>query len=426
MHELCRVLFPICRSITGAGVRQTLAILQQHVPELRVTEVPTGTKCFDWEVPREWNISDAYIIAPDGRKLCDFQASNLHVVGYSMPVDRTVSLEELQEHLHSLPRQPDAIPYITSYYKETWGFCIAHHERLQLRPGAYRVVIDSELGNGSLTYGDVLLQGSDAREVLVSTNVCHPSMANNELSGPVVATFIAKWLTQRSDRRLSYRIVFVPETVGAIAYLSRNLAAMRSNVIAGFTLSCIGDDRAYSYLASRRGETLADRAALHVLRHRHPDFVRYSFLERGSDERQYCSPGIDLPVCSLMRTIYGGYPEYHTSLDNLSVVTAAGLAGGYEVLRTVVECLEANVTLRATVACEPHMGGRGLYPTLSVKEGSAEWDAVWTMMNVLAYADGRTDLLGISDALGVPAWTLVAIVDRLKREGLVESAPPGG
>lgn len=416
MHALCRELFPICRSITGDGFRRSLAIIQRLLPALTIHEVPSGATCFDWEIPPEWNIRDAYIIAPDGTKICDFQRSNLHVVGYSVPVNRTMALAELQQHLHSLPEQPTAIPYVTSYYERRWGFCISQDERSRLRDGQYRVVIDSELRHGSLTYGELILPGTRPEEVFLSTYLCHPSMANNELSGPTVATFLARWLDSMPSRKYTYRLVFVPETIGAIAYLSRNLEVMQTRVLAGFNLTCVGDDRTYSYLPSRRGDTLADKAARHVLAHLHPDFVTYSFLDRGSDERQYCSPGVDLPVCSIMRSKYHTYPEYHTSLDDLTFVTPTGLAGSLEVMQRTIECVERTEYLKATTLGEPQLGKRGLYPTLSIKGGN---EGIRATKNLLAYADGRLSTLEMADVIKVPLWELADIIDRLKHERLL-------
>ena len=418
MHELVRRLFPIARSITGDGVRETLRILGEHVP-LEIHEVPTGTRAFDWTVPPEWSIRDAYILDEAGDRIVDFRRSNLHVVGYSVPVDTTLSLAELQPHLHSLADQPSAIPYVTSYYERRWGFCLSHEQRLRLRDGRYRVVIDSELKEGSLTYGELVIPGATASEVFLSTYVCHPSLANNELSGPVVATWLAKWIAGR-PRRYTYRLVFIPETIGSLVYLSRHLDALKANVVAGFNLTCVGDDRAYSFLPSRMGDTLADRVALHVLRARHPDFVRYSFLDRGSDERQYCSPGVDLPVVSVMRSKYHEYPEYHTSLDDLTVVTPAGLEGAYAALRDCLEVLEANRTYRATTLGEPHLGGRGLYPTLGTRSSSA---AVRTTMDLLAYADGAHDLVAIGDLIGVPVMDLQPVAEQLVTHGLLTEVP---
>jgi len=417
MHDLCRELFPICRSITGNGLRESLMILKRYVPDLKIFEVPTGTKCFDWEVPKEWNINDAYIVTPDGDKICDFKKSNLHVVGYSVPIDRLISFDELQEHLHSLPDQPNAIPYVTSYYEEQWGFCISQNQRDMLIPGNYRVVIDSKLENGSLTYGELIIPSESSQEIFLSTYLCHPSMANNELSGPVVTVFIARWINSLKKRRHTYRIIFIPETIGSITYLSRNLESMKKNIVAGFNVTCIGDERAYSYLPSRNQKTLSDKAALHTLKHLHSDFITYSFLVRGSDERQYCAPGIDLPICSIMRSKYGCYPEYHTSLDDLDFVTPKGLFGGYQVLKRSIECLELNETLKATILCEPNLGKRGLYPKLSTKNNPSNARVI---INFLTYADGVLSNIEIADIINVPLWDLDKIIAKLKKEGLLE------
>lgn len=300
MYQLLKELFPICRSITGEGVRETLRIIQKHIP-IKIHGIPSGTKVFDWEVPKEWNIKDAYIMDEEGNKIVDFKKNNLHVVGYSIPVDKTVNLEELESHLYSIEDQPEAIPYITSYYKERWGFCISHNQRKKLKDGNYRVYIDSSLKDGYLNYAELIIPGRTSKEIFLSTYICHPSMANNELSGPVLLTYLAKWIMSE-PRKFSYRLVFIPETIGSITYLSQNYKEMKENIIAGYNLTCVGDNRAYSFMPSRYGNTYADKVALNVLRYSQPDFIQYSYLQRGSDERQYCSPGIDLPVASIMRT----------------------------------------------------------------------------------------------------------------------------
>lgn len=333
MYELCERLFPICRSITGDGVRTTLQMLVEvYGNEINIHEVPTGTKVFDWTVPKEWNIKEAYIENSKGQRVIDFKNNNLHVVGYSLPVDKFVDLQELKSVVYTQPDQPDAIPYVTSYYKECYGFCMSQNQLDKLPEDTYHIVIDSELKEGSLTYGEIIIPGDTEEEVFLSTYICHPSMANNELSGPVVATFLAKWLNLLVKRRYTYRIIFIPETIGAITYLSKNLQYLKEHVIAGFNLSCVGDNRTFSYVESRYGDTLADKAAKNVLSFYYPDYKTYSFLKRGSDERQYNAPGVDLPVCAICRSKYGEYPEYHTSKDNLELISPEGLLGAYEVL----------------------------------------------------------------------------------------------
>ena len=419
IYKLCKKLWPITRSITGDGVRETLRIIQQEISNLTIHEVPTGTQCFDWKIPKEWNIKDAYIIDPDGKKIIDFQDSNLHVVSYSTPINQTVPLAELQEHLHSLPGQPNAIPYATSYYEERWGFCLTENQRKTLKEGDYQVYIDSELSDGSLTYGELIIHGKSEKEVFLSTYVCHPSMANNELSGPAVTTYLSKWINSQ-PREYTYRIIFIPETIGSICYLSKNLDVMKKNIIAGYNISCVGDDNAYSYLPSRDEDTISDKIALHVLKHTCPDFIKYTYLDRGSDERQYCSPGVDLPIASVMRTKYGAYKEYHTSLDNLSYISPEGLFGSYKVLISCIECIESNKIYKATVLCEPQMGRRDLRPTLGSSTSIAA--DVKLMSDILAYADGTHDLLSMANKFEVTIHKVLESVNILLDKKLIEIA----
>lgn len=416
MHGWARDLWPICRSLTGNGVRETLAYLSKIIPSMTVHEVPSGTQAFDWTVPDEWNIRGAYIEDENGNRIVDFARNNLHVVGYSTPVDQWMTLDELQPYLHSIPEQPGAIPYITSYYVRRWGFCLAHAQRESLEEGKYRVVIDSSLEPGSLTYGEVLIPGKKEKEIFLSTYICHPSMANNELSGPVLTTALARWIASNTDRRFSYRIVFIPETIGSIVYISRHLDEMKKKIIAGYVVSCVGDDRAYSLLHSRAGNTIADRAAKLVMKKHAPDHVEYSYLDRGSDERQYCSPGVDLPVASMMRTRYNSYAEYHTSLDDLTLVTPGGLEGAFELYRKTIQLIEKNRTYRTVMPCEPQLGKRGLYPTLSTRGAGY---SVRSMTNVLAYADGTRDLVDLAETIGITADEAIEISDKLVAAGLI-------
>ena len=417
MYELCERLFPICRSITGDGVRKTLQMLVEvYGNEINIHEVPTGTKVFDWTVPKEWNIKEAYIENSKGQRVIDFKNNNLHVVGYSLPVDKFVDLQELKSVVYTQPDQPDAIPYVTSYYKECYGFCMSQNQLDKLPEDTYHIVIDSELKEGSLTYGEIIIPGDTEEEVFLSTYICHPSMANNELSGPVVATFLAKWLNLLVKRRYTYRIIFIPETIGAITYLSKNLQYLKEHVIAGFNLSCVGDNRTFSYVESRYGDTLADKAAKNVLSFYYPDYKTYSFLKRGSDERQYNAPGVDLPVGAICRSRYGEYPEDHTSKDNLELISPEGLLGAYEVYQQCILSLENNYSYKINVLCEPQLGKRGLYPTTSQK---GTYDAVKVMIDFIAYADGSNDLIDISNIIGVPVNELLTVIEKLEKVDLL-------
>lgn len=418
MYQLAEKLFPICRSITGDGVRQTLEILKEEYEDLQVYEVPSGTQVFDWTVPKEWNIRDAYIEDSRGKRIIDFKESNLYVMGYSLPMDRMMSLEELKQMIFTQPDQPDVVPYVTSYYQERSGFCMSENQKNALRKDIYHCVIDSDLKEGSLTYGEIILKGDTEEEVLLSTYICHPSMANNEVSGPVVTIELVKWLASLKQRRYTYRILFIPETIGSITYLSRNLETMKKNTIAGFVLSCLGDDRTYSIVETKYGDTLTDRLLKNILQFHFPDYICYDFLHRGSDERQYNAPGVDLPVCGVCRSKYEEYPEYHTSADDLSLISEEGLQGSAALMKKCIMALEYNYFYKLSCCCEPQLGKRGLYPTLSQKGNYS--DAALVMRDLVAYADGSIDLIEISDRIRTPIDLLIPLIDKLQENGLFE------
>ena len=416
MYELAGKLFPICRSITGNGFRQSLEMIREIVPEIQVFEVPSGTAVYDWTVPKEWNIRGGWIKNMQGEQIIDFNDCNLHVMGYSIPVHQTISREELSEHVYTQPEQPEWIPYVTSYYKERWGFCMSERQKQALTDAEYEVYIDSTLEDGFLTYGELVLPGETDDEIFFSTYLCHPSMANNELSGPCVQTELIKYLKSLSHRRYTYRFVFIPETIGSITYLSRNLEALQQHVKAGFVLSCVGDNRTYSMVSTKYEDTLADRVLNNVLKFHYPDYIRYSFMKRASDERQYGSAGVDLPVCAFCRSKYHEYPEYHTSADNMDLISPEGLSGAYEVMVKVINALENNYFYQMQCKCEPQLGKRGLYPTVSQKgtKGDARY-----MQDFIAYADGRNDLIGISNILDIPVDKLIPIKDQLMEHHLL-------
>ncbi len=417
MYAFCEKIFPICRSITGNGVRQTWELIKEEIPEIKIEmhEVPTGTKAFDWEVPDEWNIRDAWILDPDGNKICDFKKTNLHVLHYSEPVDKDVDLAELKEHLTTLPDQPGVIPYASSYYSRRWGFCISYNEYERLREGVYHVHIDSTLEPGSMTYGEMVFPGTTEEEILFSSYTCHPSMANNECSGPALITTLAEYISNMGAHRYTYRLLLAPETIGAIVYISRNLRHLQEKVKAGFNLTCVGDNRTYSIIHSRYADTLADRVLTNVLKHHFPGFDEYPYTARGSDERQYQAPGVDIPLACFCRSKFHIYPEYHTSADNLDIISPEGLQGSFDVMIKVIRALEYNRVYKTATLCEPKLGKYGLIPTMSSKK---TYQQTLALKDLIAYADGRNDLIGISEIIGVPVDVLIPLVDRLLENNL--------
>lgn len=422
MIDFMTLLWPINRSITGRGIRETLKIIQAHyLPELNIHEYPSGSKALDWVIPDEWEVNEAWLADSDGNRIADVNVNNLHLVGYSEAVDITLSLEELQSHLYSLPDQPDAIPYVTSYYKKQWGFCLSEQVRRQLTPGTYHAFIDARHFKGSLTLADWVLPGELDDEILFSTYCCHPSMANNELSGPVVATFLAQWLAQMPQRRYTYRFVFIPEMIGSATYLEHHREHLTQHVIAAFNLTCVGDNRAWSFLPARKPNTYSEQVAKHVLKHFSTSYTSYSWNDRGSDESMFSAPGIDLPMVSVMRTKYGVYPEYHTSLDTIGrVVTAEGLVGALACHKEIILALEHNCIPVTMVLGEPQLGPRGLYPQTSVKGSTLP---VKDMLNLISYADGEHHLIQIAELCNCSISQLIPIVETLKLHGVLKTKP---
>jgi aminopeptidase-like protein len=413
MIDFIRDAYPICRSITGDGVRRTLAMIQERIP-LEIREVPTSTPVFDWTVPREWNIRDAWIKDPSGRKVVDFQECNLHVLNYSVPVHEKLPLAELKKRLFTLPDKPDLIPYRTSYYKETWGFCLPHRTLEELPEGEYEVFVDSTLADGALTYGECLLPGDSEREVLLSTHVCHPSLCNDNLSGIAVMTELARELQARPRRRYSYRFLFIPGTIGSITWLALNDVKVDHGLVA----ANLGDPGTFHYKKSRRGNAEIDRAVLAVLKGGGEPFGIEEFVPFGYDERQYCSPGFNLAVGSLTRTPYGRYPEYHTSADNLDFVQPEALEGSLRTYLAVMDVLEGSRHyLNLNPKCEPQLGRRGLYRTIGGDESgrSRELALLW----VLNLSDGENDLLDIAERSGMSFAAIRTAADALLEVGLL-------
>lgn len=414
IYALMRELYPICRSITGDGLRQTLARLNREIP-LEVHEVPSGTKVFDWTVPREWNIRDAYVKNSSGERVIDFRRHNLHVMNYSVPVQGRMSLAQLRPHLHTLPDQPDLIPYRTSYYREAWGFCLSQRQLEQMPEGDYEVCIDSTLQDGSLTYGECLLKGASQEEVLVSCHACHPSLCNDNLSGLTVATFLARHLA-RLRLRYSYRFLFIPGTIGSITWLSLNEERARA-IRHGLVLTCIGDRGNFTYKKSRRGDAEIDRAVAHILQHAPAGHSTVDFSPYGYDERQYCSPGFNLAVGCLMRSEHGTFPEYHTSADNLDFVDPVSLANSLTTILSVFNVLEHNHTyLNLNPKCEPQLGKRGLY---GVMGGTSIKQLEMAMLWALNLSDGGHSLLDIAQRSGLPFDVINEAANLLLRHELL-------
>jgi aminopeptidase-like protein len=420
LHRFAVELYPLCRSISGDGLRRTLGMIQNRI-SLRLFEVPTGTAVFDWTVPKEWNIRDAFIKNRHGNRVVDFQACNLHVLNYSRPVRAKMSLNQLKPHLFTIPSNPDWIPYRTSYYKEDWGFCLSHNQMLALEDGEYEVCIDSTLQDGQLTYGECFLPGRTTDEILISCHACHPSLANDNLSGLTVATFLAHFLSGR-DLRYSYRFLFVPGTIGAITWLAQNQVAAE-RIRHGLVLTCIGDNGRFHYKKSRRGTAEIDRAVGHVLTHysESPEFLDFS--PYGYDERQYCSPGFNLAVGCLMRSVWGSFPEYHTSADNLEFIHPQQLAESLRMCAAIFDVLENNQKYRnLNPYCEPQLGKYNLYHSTG---GARVGEDLHARLWVLNLSDGDFSLLDIAERSGIPFSTISQAADLLCQAGLLAVIPNG-
>lgn len=421
LHAFAAELYPICRSITGEGIARTLAMIQRRIP-LKISKVPTGTTVFDWTVPKEWNVRDAYIKVPGGKRVVDFLKCNLHVLNYSTPVRATMSLSDLRPHLFTIPDHPDWVPYRTSYYKEDWGFCLSHNQLLAMENREYEVCIDSTLEEGTLTYGEFFLPGKSTDEVLISCHACHPSLANDNLSGLTVATSLAQLLSAQV-RRYSYRILFIPGTIGAITWLARNKKSA-GRIRHGLVLTCIGDKGGFHYKKSRRGDAEIDRAAAHILHHQGESSEILDFSPYGYDERQYCSPGFNLAVGCLMRSVWGSFPEYHTSADNLDFIQPHSLAGSLRVCAGILDVLENNARYRnLNPYCEPQLGKRNLYRSTGGHAIGAEINArLW----VLNLSDGKHSLLDIAERSGVPFAAISEAASLLREGGLLSAVSESG
>ena len=416
---LGKKLWPLNRSITGNGVNQTLKILKSYNNKLKIIKFKSGKKVFDWTIPNEWEVHEAWIKDENGKKIINFEDNNLHLVGYSSPIKKKLLLKQFKDKLHFHKKQPDAIPYVTSYYKKDWGFCLTYKQLKKMdNKKKYEIFINSKLKKGFLNCAEIYLPGKSKKEILFSTYICHPSMANNELSGPILSIFLSQWLKSKKNRKWSYRFIFVPETIGSIAYLSKNFQKLKKNVIGGYVLTCLGDERSYSFLPSKFKYSISDKIARHVLKKNVKSYEEYSWLESRSDEIQFCSPGIDLPIASLMRTKYGEYPEYHTSLDTFGkVVTLNGLKGSLKLLKKIVNEFEISDFPIANFKCEPQLGKKGLYPNLS-KKNTIKLDTR-LIQYFLSYSDGQNSIIDIAKKCKVPYSKILKIEKILKKKKLI-------
>ncbi len=417
MLNLAKELYPFNRSLMGPDIRYSMQKFINLNSDFKEIKFFTGEKVFDWEIPEEWIIRNAYIEHESGKRFAEFKKCNLHLMGYSTSVNKIIPKSDLIKRISTIPDLPLAIPYVTSYYKKNWGFCLSHNQFLELPEGNYKVFIDSEHKKGELNIIEAVIPGKFKKEIFFSSYLCHPSMANNELSGPVLLNEILNYVKNLKKRKYTYRFVILPETLGSISYLSRRYETLKEVMLCGFNLSCVGDNRSYSHISSRYGNNLADEA-LEAAFIGLKNAIKYSFLDRGSDERQYCAPGIDLPVCTFCRTKFGSFPEYHTSEDNFNVVTSDGLKGSFEVIKNIIDAFEIGLYPRIKVLGEPQLSKRNLYPTISNYHNQT--NPAKTRMNIIAYCDSKSSIFEIAKKTNTSLLKVLSEIQELMFKGLVE------
>lgn len=417
MFQLAKQLWPINRSLTGRGIISSLKILKNINNKLKIKFFLSGKRVYDWKIPNEWIVNSA-TLKLNKKTIIDFKKNNLHLVGYSYPKFGKIKYLDLKKNLYFLKKQPNAIPYVTSYYHKNWGFCLSYNQFKKLKKATYQVNIDTKFKKGKMNYGEIFIKGRSKKEIFFSTYVCHPSMANNEISGPVVNIFLSRFINNLKNKNFSYRFVFLPETIGSIAYINKNLPKMKKNIIAGYNITCVGDERAFSYLPSRNENSLSDKILKYLLYWTDKKYKKYSWLERGSDERQYCSPGIDLPIASFMRSKYGEYPEYHTSLDKLNkVVTTKGLNTSLKFLQKVVYLHEIFFYPVAKYKCEPFLSKRNLYEKIGIKKKVFENSDI---LNFLSYSDGKNSVVDILEKCKISPEKIIDLIQVLKKNNLIK------
>ena len=419
VFNLAKKIWNYNRSLTGQGVRDTLNEFKKINKDLKINKVRSGTKAFDWKIPLEWNVREAYISDPSGKKICDFHKNNLHLVGYSIPQKKSFNLGQINKKIYTYKKIPNAIPYHTSYYKKDWGFCMSLNQKKKLKKGIYKVNINSSLKKGYMNFGEIFIKGKKKKEIFFSTYVCHPSMANNELSGPCTMIYFSDYL-KKIKLNYSVRILFIPESIGSIYYLSKNYKKMKKNIISGFNISCIGDNRSYSFITSRKNNTDTDKITRYVYKNISNKFKEYSWNDRGSDEKNYCAPGIDLPVCTIMRSKFGKYKEYHTSEDKLGkVVTKTGLDNSFELLKKIHHLADNYSNPKTNVLGEPFLTKYDLYPTLSSQNLPRK---TMLIKNIITYSDGDNSIIDIAEKCKVSVWDVIPLIKMLKKKKILKNA----